>query len=105
MTNPVLITLIGGLSQPSILDMLWSEPCCVRKRIVQPFKPHEIALTVLLLHHFTFSNRAVYVIKPIVIASVGGLSQFLLDMLWSESFCVRKRYVRPLKLTEIAVRA
>ena len=82
MTNPVLITLIGGLSQPSILDMLWSEPFCVlRKKIVHPFKPHEIALTDLLLYHFTFSNWTLYVTNPVGITSVGGLSQFLLDML------------------------
>ena len=93
MINPVLITLIGLLSQPTgILDMLWSVPFCVRKGYVQSFKRTETALTVLLLYHFTFSNRTLYVTNPVGITSVGGLSQFLLDMLWSEPFCICERY-------------
>ena len=84
-TKPDVVTSVGYLSQP-ILDMLWSEPCCVRKRIVKLFKCHEIALTVRLLHHFTFTNWAVYVTKPVVITSVGGLSHLIHDMLWSEPF-------------------
>ena len=83
-TKPDVVTSVGGLSQP-ILDLGWSEPCCVvRKRYVRPFKTHEMTLTVLLLHHFTFSNRAVNVTKPDVVTSAGGLSQpSILDMLWS----------------------
>ena len=48
--NPVGITSVGGLSKP-ILDMGWSEPFCIRGRYAWLFKPINIALTVLVLHH------------------------------------------------------
>ena len=101
--NQVLITLSGWLTQP-ILDMLWSEPFCVRKVIAQSFRPREIAaLPFFVLHNFTFSNGTVCVTKPAVITSVGGLSQPILNMRWSEPFCIRETYAWPFKPTEIAL--
>ena len=98
--NPVGITSIGRLSQ-LILDMLWSEPFCICKLYVRLFKRTEIALTVLLLHPFTLSKRAVNVTKPDVVTLVGRLSPPILDMLWSEPFCIREMYVDHSNSSEI----
>ena len=101
-TNPVGITSVSGLSQP-ILDMVWSEPFCIPNRYAWLFKLTEIALTVLVLHHLTFSNRTVNETDPVFITSVDYLSQPKLDMLWSVRFCVRKRIVKLIKCHEIAL--
>ena len=79
-TNPVFITSVVYMSQPT-LDMLWSVPFYVCKRYAQPLNRPKIALTVLLLHHFSFSILAVKVTKPAVITLIGWLSQPILDML------------------------
>ena len=83
--------------------MLWSEPLCIRERYVDHSKSSEIILTVLLSHHITLSNRAVNVTKPDVVTLVGRLTQPILDMLWSEPFCVRKNIVETFKTHEIAL--
>ena len=100
LTNPANITSVVFMSQPT-LDMLRSVPFYVCKRNEQPLNRPKIALTVLLLHHFTLSTWAVYVINLVGITSVGGLSQSILDMGWSEPFCVRKRIAQPFKHPKI----